>query len=58
MALIPFVPAKAGTQDKELDSRLRGNERKNGEVVQSGELLPIDPHHTAFVDRQRKAAFF
>jgi hypothetical protein len=25
---VPLVPAKAGTQGQELDSRLRGNERK------------------------------
>jgi pyruvate dehydrogenase E2 component (dihydrolipoamide acetyltransferase) len=27
----PFVPAKAGTQSQELDSRLRGNERSSGQ---------------------------
>jgi hypothetical protein len=26
-ATCPFIPAKAGTHKKELDSRLRGNER-------------------------------
>jgi hypothetical protein len=32
---LPLVPAKAGTQFKDLDSRLRGNERNQHDQAQS-----------------------
>gem|GEM_PF-6884391 len=44
--LLPFVPAKAGTQSQTLDPRLRGDERSMDEVTRFS-LAPVETSRRA-----------